>query len=121
MLNVRQFYFINFLSLFNYIYIFLMIYIIFYIFLNFLISLFYVLPDTRPIYRDRYASRPSESVIDTATLNHDSSRSWVQLRVECGLLVDLGCILWRMVMHGFIEGMERNAKKMIGGISDEKM
>ena len=71
MLNVRQCYFINFLSLFNCIYISDDLHNIFiYIFFNFLIILFYVLPDTKPIHRDRYALGPFESVTDIATLNH---------------------------------------------------
>ena len=49
MLNVRLFYFINFLSLFNCIYFYDDLHNIFIFFLNFLISLFYVSPDTRPI------------------------------------------------------------------------
>ena len=69
MLNVRQFYFFNFFSLFNCIYFSDDLHNIF--FFNFLISLFYISPDTRPIHRDRYASGPSESVTDTATLNHE--------------------------------------------------
>ena len=79
MLNVRQFYFINFLSLFNCIYIFFDdLHNIFIFFLNFLISLFYISPDTRPIHRGRYASGPFESVTDTATLNHvtDGLKRW---------------------------------------------
>ena len=46
--------------------------------MNFLISLFYVSPDTRPIHRDRYASGPSESVTDTATLNHAKWRAAIR-------------------------------------------
>ena len=49
MLNVRQFYFINFLSLFNCIYFSDDLHNIFIFFLNFLISLFYVSSNTRPI------------------------------------------------------------------------
>ena len=54
-----------------------MIYVIFLYFLNFLISLFYISPDTKPIHRDRYSSKPSESMTDTTTLNHASSlKTW---------------------------------------------
>ena len=70
MVNMRLFYFINFLSLFNCIYFSDDLHDIFIFFFNFLISLFYVSPDTKPIHRDQYASGPFESVTDIATLNH---------------------------------------------------
>ena len=46
---MRQFYFINFLSLFNCLYFSNDLHNIFIFFLNFLINLFYVSPDTKPI------------------------------------------------------------------------
>ena len=67
----------------NFILLIFWAYLIVYIFLNFLISLFYVSPDTRLIHRDRYASGPSESMTDTATLNHDLW--WLMIHLDGGM------------------------------------
>ena len=65
MLNVRQFYFINFLSLFNCIYFSDDLHNIFIFFFFFFLAYFMY----RPIL-DRYGSGPFESMTDTVTLNH---------------------------------------------------